>query len=106
MSRFDITSRIRAAVDRSEDPHLLIDMVREEQGEHDERLTDLERDVKLLQDAERDRLTRTGVWPIVKAKLDEEAVDWVKWGVRAAFCGFGTAMLSGMAWIITRIIKA
>lgn len=95
-----ITSRILAAIDRSEDPHLHIDILREADLEQSEAIQKLQRDVKLLQDAERDRLTGTGAWRIVKAKLDEEAVDWMKWAIRGVAALVGTGLLSAAAYII------
>jgi hypothetical protein len=96
VSRFDITRRLRAAVDRSEDPHLLIDMVREEQQEHVERLATLERDVKLLQDAERKRVTDSGVWRIVKGKLEEETIDWFRWAIRGTLGAVGVLIITAL----------
>jgi hypothetical protein len=96
----NITSRILAAIDRSDDPHLHIDILREADLEQSEAIQQLQRDVKLLQDAERKRLTDTGVWKIVKGKLDQETVDWVKWAVRAALAGLGTGGLALLAWLL------
>lgn len=56
--------------------------------------------LQMLEDAERARISETGVWRIVKGKLDAEKVDWVKWGVRAGLAGLGTAFLSLMAVVL------
>jgi hypothetical protein len=95
-----ITSRILAAIDRSDDPHLHIDILREADLEQSEAISELRRDVKLLQDAQRQRLTDTGVWKIVKGKLDEKTVDWMKWAVRGSLAGVGAALLAGITWVL------
>jgi hypothetical protein len=82
MSRFGSTGKVLVKVDREVDPYQHIDRVREEVFEHVQRLEDLERDVKLLKLAEQKRVTDSGVWKIVKGKLEEETIDWVKWAIR------------------------
>lgn len=55
----------------------------------------------ILEQAERERLTKTGVWTFVKAKLDEEAVDWMKWAIRGTLAVGGTAIIGTvlkLAW--------
>jgi hypothetical protein len=103
--RFGMTGKIAAKADRARDPFEYIDDLRQEVVEVNEWQSRTDRRLQILEDAERKRLTETGVWRVVRDKLDDEAIDWVKWGVRAAFCGFGTLMLSGMGWIIARIFK-
>lgn len=97
-----MTGRVLVKVDREVDAYQHIDRVREEVSEHVDRLEALERDVKLLQQAERDRLTQTGVWTFVKAKLEAEAVGWMKWAIRAALMGAGAATIKAAEWLIRR----
>lgn len=100
-----MTGKIAAKADRNRDPFEYIDDLRQEVVEINEWRTETDKRLQILENAERDRLTGTGAWKIVKEKLEEETVDWVKWGIRAAFCGVGTAMLAGLGWIIVRIFK-
>lgn len=64
-------------------------------------LSDHEKRLLILEEAERDRLTKTGVWTFVKAKLDEKAVSGVSrilWGTGAVI---GTLLITGLltlAW--------
>lgn len=62
-------------------------------------LSDHDKRILMLEDANRQRFTESGIWTIVKAKLDQEAVDWMKWAVRAGLCGLGAALLSLIAVI-------
>jgi hypothetical protein len=105
VSRFDITRRLRAAVDRSEDPHLLIDMVREEQEEHLQRLKALEREVRGLKVSLQSvrEWTATGVWNAVKVRLDSQALKAGKklaWGIVA---GGGTLLLGLITWLASHL---
>jgi hypothetical protein len=56
--------------------------------------------IKILEDAERARVTETGVWRIVKGKLDAEAVGWMRWATRAGLAALGSGALAGLAWLI------
>jgi hypothetical protein len=97
----EITQRILAAIDRSEDPHLHIDILRRAVYKQAVKIQQMGRALKTLQDAERDRLTRTGVWTIVKGKLDERAVGWVQWAIRGTLAVAGTAIIGTLlklAW--------
>lgn len=95
-----VTQRILAAIDRSDDPHLHIDIIRRAVFQLAGKLSQMGNAIKVLQDAERERITDTGVWKIVKGKLDAEKVDWVKWAIRAGLAGLGTAFLSLMAVVL------
>ena len=63
-------------------------------------LNDHDTRIKMLEDAERNRVTESGVWRIVKGKLDGEAVGWMKWGTRAALGGLGAAGLGLLGWVL------
>lgn len=100
MPRFGSTGKVLLKVSREVDAYQHIDRVREEVFEHLQRIEDLEADIQRLKIAEQKRITDTGVWKIVKGKLDAEKVDWAKWAVRAGLAGLGTAFLSVMALIL------
>lgn len=101
----NITQRVLAAIDKSEDPHLAIDILRQEDERQSSMLLKLEKRIVLLEEAERDRITKTGVWTIVKSKLEEETVDWVKWAVRGCLGALFAALVSGAGWAIVEIYK-
>ena len=63
-------------------------------------LSDHDRRLKMLEDAERNRVTESGVWRIVEGKLDGKAVGWMKWGARAALGGLGAAGLGLLGWVL------
>jgi hypothetical protein len=63
-------------------------------------LSDHEKRILMLEEAERNRITESGVWKVVKAKLDGEAVGWMKWGTRAAIGGLGAAGLTLLGYIL------
>jgi hypothetical protein len=107
LSKYDITSRLRAAVDREVDPYLHIDMVREEQEQHLQRIKTLERELRALKVTVQGmrEWTSTGVWNAVKVRLDAKTVSWVTWATRAALCGVGAAALSALGWLVWRGMK-
>lgn len=65
-------------------------------------LRDHEDRLKMLEDAARNRVTESGVWRIVKGKLDGEAVGWMKWATRAALGGLGAAGL-GLVGLLLKL---
>lgn len=98
-----MTGKIAAKADRNSDPFEYIDDLRDEVVLINEWRETTNNRLQTLENAERDRWTRTEVWNHVKEKLEAETIDWVKWAIRTAFCGVGTAMLAGLGWIIVRI---
>lgn len=100
-----MTGKIAAKADRNRDPFEYIDDLRDEVVLINEWRDATDSRLQTLENAERDRWTRTEVWNYVKEKLEAETIDWVKWAIRAAFCGVGTAMLAGLGWIIVRIFN-
>ena len=89
MSRFGMTGKIAAKADRSRDPFEYIDDTRDEVVQINEWRERTDKRLKILEDAERDRLTKTGVWVYVRAKLETEAADWVKWAIRGTIGAAG-----------------
>lgn len=105
MPQFGMTGKVLAKVDREVDAYQHIDRVRDEVFDQAEDIVRLKRRVKTLENAQADRITATGIWTIVKGKLNEEKVDWAKWMVRAGLAGLGTAFLSLMAVILKWALK-
>lgn len=98
MSKYDITRRLRAAVDRSEDPHLLLDMQNEELETMTARIDTLERELRAVKNTLRGEWTETGIWAVVKARLNVQAVRYgsklVHWVVGLG--GLGIVSLLGL----------
>ena len=69
-------------------------------AELEERLHRAERDIRLLQNAEQERITKSGVWTIVKGKLDAEAVNWMKWGVRASVGALIAGLVTAVGFLL------
>lgn len=65
-------------------------------------LKDHETRLKMLEDWRREPrvIDESGVWRIVKSKLDGEAVSWMKWGTRAAMAGLGAAGLGLLGYVL------
>lgn len=95
----NITQRVLAAIDKSDDPHLHIDILREETHRQSIAMQVMERDIKLLQDAERERLTETSVIRTVAAEFSRREINWMKWAVRSALGGIGAALLAVLGWV-------
>lgn len=100
MSRFGMTGKIVAKADREVDPYMHIDHLRQEVFEHGEKFEAIGREIQALKNTNVNRYTDSGIWRVVKGKLDEEAIDWAKWMVRAGLAGLGTAFLSLMAVVL------
>lgn len=64
-------------------------------------LSDHEKRLLMLEEGQRERVTESGVWKIVKGRLDTQAVGWSSWAVKAALAGLGTALLGIIGWILT-----
>lgn len=103
MRRFGLTGKVLVKVDREVDPYQHIDHVREEVFDQGQVIEALDKRVLLLEEAERKRerpLTESGVWKVVKAKLDAEAVDWAKWAVRGILAGVCGIVFALVQWLI------
>ncbi len=105
MSRFGMTGMVLVKVDREVDAYTHIDHVREEVFDQRQELDELQKRVKILEDAERERLTKTGAWTFVRAKLDAEAVSWRKWAVSAGLLGMGAGMIKAAEWLIRKAMQ-
>ena len=99
-----ITQRVLAAIDRSDDPHLHIDILRRAVYQQAAKLQQFGSALKRLQDAERKRLTESGVFRAIKADRDQRQLKWFTnwrtWIVRGLVAAAGTAFLSVMAWVL------
>lgn len=96
-----ITQKVRTALLEAGHPDLVVEEISASVRELEREIYTLKRDVKLLQDAERERLTGTGAWRVVKAKLEEETIDWLKWAIRGTLALIGTGLFGGLcrlAW--------
>jgi hypothetical protein len=102
VNRFGTTGLVPVAVDRTVDPYTHIDRVRGEVYDLIARQQALELELQALKNAEADRVTQSGVWTIVKGKIDEEVVRWVRWGIRAGLVGLWGTILTGIGWLIKR----
>ena len=92
-----ITQKVRTALLEAGHSDLVVEQIGAQFRELEHQLYDARRDIKLLQDAERSRVTDSGVHRIVKAEFNRGAVDWMKWGTRAAVLAAG-GLLVKLAW--------
>jgi len=102
MRHFGQTGKIVVKADRDVDPYQHIDHLRQQAYELGEEQEKIWAQINALRNSVSNKRdwTESGVWRVVKEKLEEETIDWVKWGVRAALAGLGTAFLAVMAWLL------
>ena len=100
-----MTGKVLVKVDREVDPYQHIDRVREEVYEHVGRLESLENEVQALKNVHVKRWTDTGIWDVVKSRSNEQKIDWLLWGVRAALGGLGASALVGIGFVIKMAYK-
>lgn len=92
-----ITQKVRQALLEDGHSDLVVEQLAGHFREIETRIERLERDVKLLQDAERERLTESGVFRIVESRFNKGAVDWMKVAVRAGLIG-ACGLVLKFAW--------
>jgi hypothetical protein len=95
-----ITQRVLAAIDKSDDPHLHIDILRQQLSDQSLELKRQAQRIVALEDAERDRLTQTSVLRTIKDEFSKREINWMKWAVRGVLAGVGTALLGGAGWVL------
>lgn len=104
MSRFGQTGMVVAKCDRAVDPYQHIDRTREEVYEHLLRLEVLEREMIAVKNSLRGELSDTGIWDVVKAKLDaktvENAINWRTWAIRGVIGGLSGLLLWGIVDVV------
>lgn len=99
-----ITQRVRTALYESGHIDLInetiIDGMRDVEQMSREGLSKHEKRLLMLEEAERDRLTRTTVIELIRLKDANETDEWVKWGKRAILGSLITAILAGIGWVL------
>ena len=80
----DITQRVRKAIGNSTDRTLVTDVLERGIKECENEIESLRKRVKMLEDANRQRLTESGVLRIVSAASVKEKVHYLTWILRAA----------------------
>lgn len=92
-----ITQKVRAQLLEDGHAELVVEGLAEHFRELEIEIGTLKRDLRLLQIAETNRVTDTGVHKAISAHLNKDAVDWLKWGIRAALLGAG-GLVARLAW--------
>lgn len=104
MSRFGQTGIVIAKCDRAVDAYQHIDRTRQEVYEHLVRLEVLEREMIAVKNSVRGELSDTGIWDVVKAKLDgktvESAIDWRTWAIRGVLGSLGGLTVLGIVFLL------
>lgn len=97
--RFDptITQKVRASLIEDGHSDLVIETLTAGLCEMESEIQRIARDVLLLQASDRERLTQTGVWTFIKAKLDAQVIDWGTWALRGAIAAGVAAVLGVLA---------
>lgn len=92
-----ITQKVRAQLIEDGHSDLVVEQLAGAFGELEARLESLERDNRIAKIAETKRVTDTGVHRAISAHLNKDAVDWLKWGIRAALLGAG-GLVARLVW--------
>ena len=79
-----ITQRVRKAIGNSTDRTLVTDVLERGIKECETEIEHLRKRVKMLEDANRERVTESGVIRIVTASHIKEKVNYLTWVVRGA----------------------
>lgn len=80
---------------------IIIDGMRDVEQMARSGLSDHEKRLLMLEEAERERLTKTTVIELIRMKDAAETVSWVKWVKRGVLVGIGTLILSGITWVLS-----
>lgn len=100
-----ITQKVRTALYDSGHADLvneiIIDGMRDVEQMTRAGLTDHGKRLLMLEEAERDRLTKTTVLELIRIKDANETVSWVKWAKRAVLGGIGGFILAGISWVLS-----
>jgi hypothetical protein len=102
------TQRMRARLLELDQPAVVVealdDTIRDIETRYGESLEDHDTRIRLLEIAEQNRLTKTGVWTIVKGKIEDEAIDWWKWAVRGVLATVGAALVAATSTGLYKLI--
>lgn len=77
-----VTRRLLAKIDREIDVYVVLDRFRQAIYDQDDYIAKLERDIKILQDADRARLTETGVNKLLDLRQGRSLKEWGTWALR------------------------
>lgn len=100
-----ITRRILSAIDSSNDPNLITDILRASDLEQSEAITRLQAEVRHLVAAEQTRLTETAVLQMVNQQFSNREMGWIKWAVRGVLAGLGTTLLALAGWVFKLALR-
>ena len=89
-----ITQRVRKAIGNSTDRTLVTDVLERGIKECENEIESLRKRVKMLEDANRERVTESGVIRIVSAAHVKEKVNYLTWALRAALVPIAGASLA------------
>lgn len=92
-----ITQKVRTQLIEDGHSDLVVEQLSAAFGAVEGRLEVLERDVRLLQIAETRRVTDSGVHKAIVEHANKDAVNWLRWGIRAALIGAG-GLVARLAW--------
>lgn len=92
-----ITQKVRTALLEAGHSDLVVEQLAAHFRALEGEIATLKRDVRLLQIADTKRLTDTGVNRILDARVGRTAIDWGKWGIRAALLAAGGLVIR-LAW--------
>ncbi len=94
-----VTRRLLATIDRNIDVYVCLDRFRQAIYDQDDYIAKLERDIKLLQIAERERVTNTGVQRAITSELQTRELNLSKWLIGGIAAGLGTLLIAAIAWL-------
>lgn len=94
-----VTQRVLAAIDKSDDPHLQIDILRRAVYQLAGKISQMGNAIKILQDAERERKnwTESGIYKVVEEQAGKKAVNWAAVQLKI---GLGAALLALLGLVL------
>lgn len=81
---YSVSQKIRTALVEDGHTDLAIELITVPVRTLEEQLGGALKRIQMLEDANRERLTESAVLRLIEAKNNAIAVDWAKWGFRAA----------------------
>ncbi len=85
--------------------YVVLDRFRQAIYDQDDYIAKLERNIKLLQDAERNRVTDTGVQQAIKSELSTRELNLSKWIMGGLTAGLGALLLAAITWLTSMAWK-
>ena len=99
------TRKLLAKIDRDIDVYVCLDRFRQAFYDEADYTSSLETRIKLLEDAQRARVTETGVHKAIKAELSTRELNFSKLVFGGLAAGLGTLLIAAITWVASMAWK-